>query len=59
MVNPVFDPHQYAELKPVSCLSYADAVVLREKQATEILVQVHPPFTSITLRVEQHFRVLP
>lgn len=31
---------QYAELKPVPCTSYADAVALREKEATPILVQV-------------------
>ena len=31
---------QYAELKPVPCLSYADAVKLRESSATPILTQV-------------------
>ena len=42
----VHSPHprasalQYAELKPVECQSFADAVALREKQATEILTQV-------------------
>lgn len=33
-------PLQYAELKPVPCLSYADAVKLRESSATPILTQV-------------------
>lgn len=31
---------QYAELKPVPCTSYADAVALRDKEATPILLQV-------------------
>ncbi|CAI5956802.1 unnamed protein product [Closterium sp. NIES-64] len=31
---------KYAELKPVPCTSYADAVALREAQATPILQQV-------------------
>ncbi|CAN6857770.1 unnamed protein product [Brassica oleracea] len=31
---------KYAELKPVPCLSYADAVKLRESSATPILTQV-------------------
>lgn len=31
---------QYAELKPVPCVTYEDAFKLRESQATEILVQV-------------------
>jgi len=33
-------PLQYAELKPVPCLSYSDAVKLRESCATPILTQV-------------------
>ncbi|KAL0773417.1 hypothetical protein Bca101_038568 [Brassica carinata] len=33
-------PLQYAELKPVPCLSYADAVKLRESSASPILTQV-------------------
>ena len=35
-----YEAVQYAELKPVECESFADAVALREKQATEILTQV-------------------
>ena len=31
---------QYAELKPVPCITYADALALREKCATPILKQV-------------------
>lgn len=31
---------QYAELKPVPCLTYAEAQALREKCATPILKQV-------------------
>lgn len=31
---------QYAELKPVPCITYADAFALREKCATPILKQV-------------------
>lgn len=37
---------QYAELKPVPCLSYADAVKLRESSATPILTQVTFYFVS-------------
>jgi hypothetical protein len=31
---------QYAELKPVPCITYSDAFALREKCATPILKQV-------------------
>ena len=31
---------KYAELQPLSCVSYADAVALREKEATPILLQI-------------------
>jgi len=31
---------QYAELKPVACVTYKDAFLLRESQATDILKQV-------------------
>lgn len=45
---------KYAELKPVSCLSYADAVALREKQATTILAQVRSDVTRFRYGDEQH-----
>jgi len=35
-----FTAVQYAELKPVPCLTYSDAEMLREKCATPILKQV-------------------
>lgn len=39
---------QYAELKPVPCLTYSDAQMLREKCATPILKQVK--FTFFVIR---------
>lgn len=56
---------QYAELKPVPCVTYADAQTIREKCATPILKQVHilrcgnmicldhnPPFSCPTAILE-------
>lgn len=40
VISLAFTVLQYAELKPVPCLTYSDAQVLREKCATPILKQV-------------------
>ncbi|CAI5513977.1 unnamed protein product [Closterium sp. Naga37s-1] len=45
---------KYAELKPVPCTSYADAVALRETQATPILQQVRSDVTRFRYGDEQH-----
>ncbi|GJP38242.1 hypothetical protein CLOM_g22707 [Closterium sp. NIES-68] len=45
---------KYAELKPVPCTSYADAVALREQQATPILKQVRSDVTRFRYGDEQH-----
>ncbi|KZV40544.1 hypothetical protein F511_29370 [Dorcoceras hygrometricum] len=45
---------KYAELKPVPCLTYSDAQVLREKCATEILKQVRNDVTRYRYGDEQH-----
>ncbi|CAI5529758.1 unnamed protein product [Closterium sp. Naga37s-1] len=45
---------KYAELKPVPCTSYADAVALREAQATPILQQVRSDVTRFRYGDEQH-----
>uniref|UniRef100_A0A0D3CCJ1 Uncharacterized protein n=1 Tax=Brassica oleracea var. oleracea TaxID=109376 RepID=A0A0D3CCJ1_BRAOL len=45
---------KYAELKPVPCLSYADAVKLRESSATPILTQVRNDVTRYRNGDEQH-----
>ncbi|KAJ4885414.1 acclimation of photosynthesis to environment [Raphanus sativus] len=45
---------KYAELKPVPCLSYADAVKLRETSATPILTQVRNDVTRYRYGDEQH-----
>ncbi|CAH8354986.1 unnamed protein product [Eruca vesicaria subsp. sativa] len=45
---------KYAELKPVPCLSYADAVKLRENSATPILTQVRNDVTRYRYGDEQH-----
>ncbi|XP_075475861.1 uncharacterized protein LOC142513946 isoform X1 [Primulina tabacum] len=45
---------KYAELKPVPCLTYSDALVLREKCATEILKQVRNDVTRYRYGDEQH-----
>lgn len=45
---------KYAELKPVPCTSYADAVDLREKEATPILLQVRSDVTRFRYGDEQH-----
>ncbi|KAF3522353.1 hypothetical protein F2Q69_00048503 [Brassica cretica] len=45
---------KYAELKPVPCLSYADAVKLRESSATPILTQVRNDVTRYRYGDEQH-----
>ncbi|WCJ25404.1 acclimation of photosynthesis to environment [Euphorbia peplus] len=45
---------KYAELKPVPCLTYADAQVLRETSATAILKQVRSDVTRYRYGDEQH-----
>ncbi|XP_065854277.1 uncharacterized protein [Euphorbia lathyris] len=45
---------KYAELKPVQCLTYADAQVLRETSATPILKQVRSDVTRYRYGDEQH-----
>ncbi|CAM6099765.1 unnamed protein product [Calypogeia fissa] len=45
---------KYAELKPVPCLTYADAFALRESQSTEILTQVRSDVTRYRYGDEQH-----
>lgn len=42
---------QYAELKPVPCLTYSDALALREKCATPILLQVVVILTLLLSRL--------
>lgn len=45
---------KYAELKPVPCITYADAFALREKCATPILKQVRSDVTRFRYGDEQH-----
>lgn len=45
---------KYAELKPVSCISYSDAVALRETKATPVLNQVRKDVTRFRYGDEQH-----
>ncbi|PKU76876.1 uncharacterized protein LOC110104465 isoform X1 [Dendrobium catenatum] len=45
---------QYAELKPVPCITYSDAQSLREKCATPILKQVRDDVTRFRYGDEQH-----
>ncbi|GMH04299.1 hypothetical protein Nepgr_006138 [Nepenthes gracilis] len=45
---------KYAELKPVPCLTYSDAQMLREKCATPILKQVRSDVTRYRYGDEQH-----
>ncbi|CAN8232990.1 unnamed protein product [Cochlearia groenlandica] len=45
---------KYAELKPVPCLSYSDAVKVREVSATPILTQVRNDVTRYRYGDEQH-----
>ncbi|GAB4831753.1 hypothetical protein Ancab_005765 [Ancistrocladus abbreviatus] len=45
---------KYAELKPVRCLTYSDAQMLREKCATPILKQVRSDVTRFRYGDEQH-----
>ncbi|GJN03298.1 hypothetical protein PR202_ga20728 [Eleusine coracana subsp. coracana] len=45
---------QYAELKPVPCITYSDALSLREKCATPILKQVRSDVTRFRYGDEQH-----
>ncbi|KAL3684903.1 hypothetical protein R1sor_002925 [Riccia sorocarpa] len=45
---------KYAELKPVPCITYADAYALRESQATPILQQVRSDVTRFRYGDEQH-----
>ncbi|XP_074308281.1 uncharacterized protein LOC141643142 [Silene latifolia] len=44
----------YAELKPVPCVTYSDAQSLREKCATEVLKQVKTDVTRYRYGDEQH-----
>ncbi|XP_009395562.2 uncharacterized protein LOC103980786 [Musa acuminata AAA Group] len=45
---------KYAELKPVPCITYSDAEVLRERCATPILKQVRSDVTRYRYGDEQH-----
>lgn len=45
---------KYAELKPVPCLTYSDAQMLRETSATPILKQVRSDVTRYRYGDEQH-----
>lgn len=45
---------KYAELKPVPCVTYADAERLREKCATDVLKQVKADVTRYRYGDEQH-----
>ncbi|EFJ07956.1 hypothetical protein SELMODRAFT_132544 [Selaginella moellendorffii] len=45
---------KYAELKPVPCTTYADALALRESQATPILKQVREDVIRYRYGDEQH-----
>ncbi|KAI5684257.1 hypothetical protein M9H77_05485 [Catharanthus roseus] len=45
---------KYAELKPVPCLTYSDAQILREQCATPILKQVRNDVTRYRYGDEQH-----
>lgn len=45
---------KYAELKPLVCQSYANAVALRDTQATPILLQVRSDVTRYRYGDEQH-----
>jgi len=45
---------KYAELKPVACVTYKDAFLLRESQATDILKQVRSDVTRYRYGDEQH-----
>ncbi|XP_025821506.1 uncharacterized protein LOC112897430 isoform X1 [Panicum hallii] len=45
---------KYAELKPVPCITYAEALALREKCATPILKQVRSDVTRFRYGDEQH-----
>ncbi|CAB4304930.1 unnamed protein product [Prunus armeniaca] len=45
---------KYAELKPVPCLTYSDALKLRETSATPILTQVRNDVTRYRYGDEQH-----
>ncbi|KAL6644270.1 hypothetical protein ACP70R_015878 [Stipagrostis hirtigluma subsp. patula] len=45
---------KYAELKPVPCITYSDALALREKCATPILKQVRSDVTRFRYGDEQH-----
>nr|GLL19245.1 uncharacterized protein LOC109168562 [Ipomoea trifida] len=45
---------KYAELKPVPCVTYSDAQMLREKCATPILKQVRSDVTRFRYGDEQH-----
>uniref|UniRef100_A0A0D6R1F0 Thylakoid membrane protein slr0575 n=1 Tax=Araucaria cunninghamii TaxID=56994 RepID=A0A0D6R1F0_ARACU len=45
---------KYAELKPVPCITYSDALALRETQATPILNQVRNDVTRYRYGDEQH-----
>ncbi|KAH9312288.1 hypothetical protein KI387_027323, partial [Taxus chinensis] len=45
---------KYAELKPVPCITYSDALVLRETKATPVLNQVRKDVTRFRYGDEQH-----
>ncbi|XP_068643487.1 uncharacterized protein [Aristolochia californica] len=49
-----FSITKYAELKPVPCITYADAQALRETCATPILKQVRDDVTRFRYGDEQH-----
>eukprot|EP01018_Ginkgo_biloba_P025960 Gb_11215 [translate_table: standard] len=45
---------KYAELKPVPCITYSDALAARETQATPVLNQVRKDVTRFRYGDEQH-----
>ena len=45
---------KYAELEPLECITYADALKLREEQTTSILTQVRNDVTRFRYGDEQH-----
>ncbi|KAJ8428249.1 hypothetical protein Cgig2_011929 [Carnegiea gigantea] len=54
MALKLFTVLQYAELKPVPCVTYADAERLREKCATDVLKQVKSDVSRYRYGDEQH-----
>lgn len=57
MIDSLLSILQYAELKPVPCLTYSDAQKLREECATPILKQVlqsnHPSSLTYAYHLEE------